>query len=152
MADAGLVQDLVSRGEEALTTGDWEAARQAFTGAVEQEPTPDALDGLGRTLWWLGDVDGAVEHRERAYTVFRRAGDTSRAALVALWLAREYREALGNEPASNGWTARAEGMLRDAEPGLEHGWLELTRGGRAFDPEQMRRHAEAALGDGSPAG
>jgi tetratricopeptide (TPR) repeat protein len=145
MADAGLVQDLVSRGEEALTTGDWEAARQAFTGAVEQEPTPDALDGLGRTLWWLGDVDGAVEHRERAHTAFRRAGDTSRAALIALWLAREYREALGNEPASNGWTARAEGMLRDAEPGLEHGWLELTRGGRAFDPEQMRRHAEAAL-------
>ena len=145
MADAGLVQDLVSRGEEALNTGDWEAARQAFTGAVEQEPTPDALDGLGRTLWWLGDVDGAVEHRERAYTALRRAGDTSRAALIALWLAREYREALGNEPASNGWTARAEGMLRDAEPGLEHGWLELTRGGRAFDPEQMRRHAEAAL-------
>jgi DNA-binding NarL/FixJ family response regulator len=146
MADVELVQELVVRGEEALTAGDWEAARQAFTGAVDQEPTPDALDGLGRTLWWLGDVDGAIDHRERAYVSFRRAGDTSRAALIALWLGREYREALGNEPASNGWIARAEGMIGDAESSPERGWLELTRGGRAFDPERMRAHAEAALG------
>jgi DNA-binding CsgD family transcriptional regulator len=137
----------VRLGEEALAAGDWEAARDAFTAAVAAaEPSPEALDGLGRTLWWLGDVDGAIEHRERAYAVLRERGEVERAALIALWLAREYQEAVGNEPAGNGWLARAEGILRSAEAGVAHGWLELTKGGRAFDPDEMRRRAEAARG------
>jgi DNA-binding CsgD family transcriptional regulator len=137
--------DPVSTGEEALTAGDWEGAREAFAAAVDEEPTPQALDGLARTLWWLGDVDGAIEHRERAYATFRKAGAVSEAARIALWLAREYLEAVGNQPASNGWIARAEGLLRDAEPGPVHGWLSLTRGGLSPDPDAMRTRAEEAL-------
>ncbi len=144
MARTAAVQ-LVTRGEEALTAGDWEGAREAFAAAVEEEPSSRALDGLGRTLWWLGDVDGAIEHRERAYAVLRKTGDPAAAARIALWLAREYLEAVGNQPASNGWIARAEGLLRDAEPGPAHGWLSLTRGGLSMDPDAMRTHAEGAL-------
>ena len=140
------VRDLVTRGNEALASGDWSSARDAFTAAVELGPDPEASDGLGRTLWWLGDVDGAIDHRERAYASFRRHGDAVRAARIALWLAREYVEAVGNEPAGNGWLARATGLLRDVEVGPAHGWLELTRGSRSLDPEEMRGHAEAALG------
>jgi DNA-binding CsgD family transcriptional regulator len=137
--------DLVSTGEDALTTGDWEGAREAFAAAVAEEPTAQALDGLGRTLWWLGEVDGAIEHRERAYAVLRETGDPTAAARIALWLAREYLEAVGNQPASNGWIARAEGLVREIEPGSVHGWLALTRGGLSMDPDEMRTHAEAAL-------
>jgi DNA-binding CsgD family transcriptional regulator len=136
--------DLVSRGEDALTAGDWEGAREAFAAAVDESPSSQALDGLGRTLWWLGDVDGAIEHRERAYATLRKAGESAAAARIALWLAREYLEAVGNQPASNGWIARAEGLLRETEPGPVHGWLSLTRG-LSPDPEEMRTHAEAAL-------
>jgi DNA-binding CsgD family transcriptional regulator len=128
-----------------LTAGDWEGAREAFAAAVDEEPSSRALDGLGRTLWWLGDVDGAIENRERAYATLRKAGESAAAARVALWLAREYLEAVGNQPASNGWIARAEGLLRDAEPGPVHGWLSLTRGGLSPDADAMREHAEAAL-------
>jgi tetratricopeptide (TPR) repeat protein len=135
----------VARGEEALVSGDWSGAREAFQAAVDSGGTPDALDGLGRAVWWLGDVDRAIECRERAYAAARRLGDSARAATIALWLGREYLEAVGNEPASNGWVARAEGLVRDREQGPEHGWLELTRGSRATTPEAMRRHAEAAL-------
>jgi len=135
----------VVRGEDALREGDWEGARTAFQEAIDDGATPEALDGLGRTLWWLGDVDGAIEHRERAYAAFRKLGDLGAAALIALWLAREHLEAVGNEPVSNGWLARAEGLLHDAGPGVEHGWLELTRGGRAFDAAHMKERAEAAL-------
>jgi tetratricopeptide (TPR) repeat protein len=115
--------DLVSSGEEALVAGDWEGARLAFAAALHEEPSPAALDGFGRTLWWLGDVDGAIEHRERAYAILRKAGESTAAAKIALWLSREYLEAVGNQPASNGWIARAEGLLRDTVPGPEHGWL-----------------------------
>jgi DNA-binding CsgD family transcriptional regulator len=137
--------DLTATGEEALAAGDWETARDAFAAAIEEEPSPEALDGLGRTLWWLGDVDGAIEHRERAYAILRKAGESAAAAKIALWLAREYLEAVGNQPASNGWIARAEGLLRETAPGPEHGWLALTRGGLALDPETMLAQAEAAL-------
>jgi ATP/maltotriose-dependent transcriptional regulator MalT len=139
------VAELLDRGERALTSGDWEVARAAFADAVKAGSTPEAHDGLGRTLWWLGDVDGAIEHRERAYTALRASGATDGAAMIALWLAREYLEAVGNEPASNGWLARAEGLVRERPDGSAEGWLELTRGGRAFDAEEMRARAESAL-------
>ena len=96
---ADLTIDLVATGEEALSAGDWEAARDAFASAVAAGPSPEALDGLGRTLWWLGDVDGAIEHRERAYAILRKTGESTAAARIALWLAREYLEAVGNQPA-----------------------------------------------------
>ena len=140
------IVDLVSRGHEALASGDWDSARDAFMAALELGPDPEASDGLGRTLWWLGDVDGAIDHREQAYASFRKRGDTVRAARIALWLAREYVEAVGNEPAGNGWLARAQGLLRDVEPAPAHGWLDLTLGSRSFDPAHMRELAEAALG------
>jgi DNA-binding CsgD family transcriptional regulator len=133
--------DPLTRGEEALRAGDWEGARSAFETALEGDDKPEAHDGLGRALWWLGDLEGALEHREAAYAALRRRGDPRRAARIALWLAREYLEAVGNDPASNGWVARAQGLLSDAEPGVEHGWLELTRGDRSTDGGTMRRHA-----------
>jgi DNA-binding CsgD family transcriptional regulator/tetratricopeptide (TPR) repeat protein len=135
----------VELADELLSAGDFEGARDAFATAVDERTTAEALDGLGRARWWLGDVDGAIDSRERAYAAFRKRGDRARAARIALWLAREYLEAVGNPPASNGWVARAEGLLRDADPTREHGWLELTHGSRSLDGEAMKANAEAAL-------
>ena len=81
---------------------------------------------------------------ERAYAGFREAGDVPRAARAALWLAREYQAVRGNAAASNGWVARAEGLLRDAASASEHGWLALTRAERAGDLGEMGRLAEEA--------
>jgi tetratricopeptide (TPR) repeat protein len=142
----------VAQGEEALANGDWETAHNAFELAVRAHPSAEALDGLGRTLWWLGDVDGAIEHRERAYVILRKRKNTDAAALIALWLSREYLEAVGNEPASQGWLARAQGLLRDAERAPAQGWLRLTLGGRAFDAETMGAHADAAINIAREAG
>lgn len=134
------------RGPEALEAGDWEAARLAFEAALAVRDDPEARDGLGRALWWLGDVDGAIAGREQAYAGFRRSGDVRRAARIALWIAREYAAVHANRPASNGWLARAEGLIRDLGPGsAEEGWLELARADRGDDPGEMLRHAERAL-------
>jgi DNA-binding CsgD family transcriptional regulator len=145
---AASATELRTRGEALLASTDWEGARDALSQALSQGELPETLDSLARAEWWLGEIDAAIEHRERAYVAFRRSGDTSRAATTALWLAREYAEAVGNEPASNGWLARAEGLLRDAPPGAEHGWLAFTKGDRAFDPEAMRREADRAVASG----
>ena len=43
----------------------WDDAREAF-GAVLARGEPEALDGYGLAIWFLGDVDEGVELRQRA--------------------------------------------------------------------------------------
>ena len=74
----------VAEGYEALAAGDWEAAREAFESALRSDEFPEALDGLGRALWWLRESEQAVVYRERAYSGFRRDGELARAARIAL--------------------------------------------------------------------
>jgi DNA-binding CsgD family transcriptional regulator/tetratricopeptide (TPR) repeat protein len=128
----------------ALAAGDWEAARSGFEAGLAERPSPEAHEGLGRSLWWLQDLDGAILHVEQAYAAFRDRGDRTRAARAALWLSREYQAGRGNGAASNGWYARAEGLLRDVAPTGDHGWLALTRAERTGDPAEMRALAEDA--------
>jgi hypothetical protein len=135
----------VAEGYEALAAGDWAAARAAFDSAVIVDESPEALDGLGRALWWLRESEQAVVHRERAYSGFRRDGQPARAARIALWLSREYALVWGNDAASNGWLARAERLLVDVAPGAEQGWLDLARSERAREPVQSACLAAAAL-------
>ena len=54
-------------GHEALAGGDWAGARDAFRDALAVAESSEALDGLGRALWWLRDEREVVVHRERAY-------------------------------------------------------------------------------------
>jgi tetratricopeptide (TPR) repeat protein len=133
------------RGEEALASGDFDAAREAFAASLERGETPEARDGLGRALWWTGDVEDALAERERAYALYRRSGDVATAARIAVWVAREYAEALGNAPASSGWLARASGLLRDEPPSAAHGWLDVTIGTLSHDPSEMRARAASAI-------
>lgn len=144
--------DALARGHSALASGDWEGARDAFEEAVAATDAPEALDGLGRALWWLRDERGAVVMRERAYAGFRRDGELARAARVALWLAREYGLAFGNDAASRGWLARAERLLRDVSPGAEQGWLALVRSESAQDAGVAATFAASALDTAHDAG
>jgi DNA-binding NarL/FixJ family response regulator len=142
---ATVAEGALARGHEALAAGNWEDARDAFQDALAVGDSPEALDGLGRTLWWLRDERGAVVHRERAYAGFRRDGELARAARIALWLSREFALAFGNDAASRGWLSRAERLLRDVAPGAEQGWLDLARSEAVPDPEAAAALASAAL-------
>jgi hypothetical protein len=131
----------VADGYAALAAGDWKAARAAFEAALELGDDPEALDGLGRALWWLRDAEGAVVQRERAYAGFRRDGQLARAARIALWLSREYGLVWGKEAAARGWLARAERLLVEVAPGAEQGWLDLARAERSLDLHESARLA-----------
>jgi DNA-binding NarL/FixJ family response regulator len=138
-------ESALGQGYEALATGEWTAARDAFREALDATDSPEALDGLGRALWWLRDERGAVVQRERAYAGFRRDGELARAARIALWLAREYGLAFDNDAAARGWLARAERLLRDVAPGAEQGWLDLARSESARDAATAAALAGSAL-------
>jgi DNA-binding CsgD family transcriptional regulator len=135
----------LARGYEALAVGNWSDARAAFEAAVRTSESPEALDGLGRSLWWLREGREAIVCRERAYSGFRREGELGRAARVALWLSREYALVFGNSAAARGWRARAERLLRDVAPGAEQGWLDLARSEGSRDSSEAAMYAATAL-------
>jgi hypothetical protein len=66
-ATVAQAEENLARGYEALATGDWRGAREAFASALTAVESPEALDGLGRAHWWLREERDAVVNRERAY-------------------------------------------------------------------------------------
>jgi tetratricopeptide (TPR) repeat protein len=64
--------DRIDRAWAAAAAGDWEEAKSHFEAIVDDEdPSAEVLDGLGRVLWWLKDVPGAIEIRSRAFTAYK---------------------------------------------------------------------------------
>ena len=126
---------------------DWAGARDAF--ARGDRATPDALDGLGQSLWWLGERDAAIEHRREAYAAYARAGRTQDAGRVAVYLAGEYRID-GRDAESSGWLARARRLLADVPPGAERGWLAIEEAKRAPDFVEAEARAREALAIAHP--
>jgi DNA-binding CsgD family transcriptional regulator len=129
----------------ALDRGDWTLARELFE-AASDGPSPETLDGLGRSLWWLKDVPAAIETRTRAYGAYKEAGQFGDAADVAVWIARELRTLFGNDAAANGWLARAETLAPDDDDSTVRGWISLTRAESTSNPTEAREQCASALG------
>ena len=53
-----------------LENAQWEAARDSFETALREEETPEARDGLGFALWFLGRIEEGIAAREQAFDGF----------------------------------------------------------------------------------
>ncbi|MGH8913555.1 MAG: LuxR C-terminal-related transcriptional regulator [Acidimicrobiia bacterium] len=136
--------DQIEVGEAALRSARWAEARDAFEASLAESATPQALDGLGRALWWMGETDEALATRARAYAEYRKAGLVGEAARVALWLSLEHAATPGHEAVAGGWLSRTERLL-EGTSSSEQGWLALARSGLESDPVRMAVHADEAL-------
>jgi DNA-binding CsgD family transcriptional regulator len=132
-------QDHLAAGRSALAAGRWQEARAAFGAVLAGAETPEALDGLGAALWWLGETRASVAATERAYAGFRRAGDAAGAAGAALFLCITWASNFDNHAVARGWLARAERVAAEADPDPLQGWLLLLRG--FLEPDPDRAHA-----------
>jgi len=95
-------------------------------------------------VWFLGDIDEGLALRERAFSAYARDGDCSRAARVAVWIARQYLIS-GRVSAAGGWLARADRVL-DATPTCAgHGWIAVERARQASSVEECADGARRAL-------
>jgi DNA-binding CsgD family transcriptional regulator len=141
----------LTRAEEALSSGAWAEARELFEASLADADDPRAHDGLGRTMWWLGAADVAIEERELAFASFKAAGDTTKAAEIAIWLAREHLAVFGNDAVANGWLARARRLVGDAPTGAR-GRLDLALAKREDDLVTRQELAERALATGQALG
>jgi uncharacterized protein HemY len=63
---------LLDEARAALARSDWEAARDHFQGALDADTSGEALDGLGQTVWWLGEEEAAIELRTKAFAEYQR--------------------------------------------------------------------------------
>ncbi len=128
-----------------FANADWASARDAFAARLAREPVdPDALDGLGQSLWWLGEREAGIERRREAYAAYQRRGDARSAGRLAVYLAGEHRID-GQDAAAAGWLARARRLLADQGTVPELGWLAIEEAKRADDAADAERHANAAL-------
>ena len=115
-------------GREALARGAWKEARVHFDAALEEQETPEALEGLSWSAWWLDDAGAVFDARERAYRLYRKRGDAAGAARMAIWLAIDPLDFHGALAVTSGWLQRAHRLLDPMEPRPEHGWLAFQDG------------------------
>jgi DNA-binding CsgD family transcriptional regulator/tetratricopeptide (TPR) repeat protein len=132
--------------EEALRGGRWKEARTAYEAALAAEETPAALEGLGLALRWLEEFPRCFEVQERAYLLYRQAGDLRGAARLATRLGRDNLIVRADAAVASGWLARAERLLEDEGDCSERGWLSLRQGQIAlFGFHDAAKAEEAAL-------
>src|SRR5262245_35989184 len=94
-------------GWAALGSGRWEAASEAFRAALTTEQSPEALEGLGWSAWWLDDGAVVLRSREEAYRLYRARGDRAAAARMATWLASDALDFHEAVSVAAGWLHRA---------------------------------------------
>jgi ATP/maltotriose-dependent transcriptional regulator MalT len=130
------VQDALTAGHAALERGDWADARARFEEAGD---SAEALEGLGRAAWWLGDEALTFESRERAHRAHLEAGDPCGAARMAMWIGSDNIDFRGDDAVAAAWLRRARSLLADHPPCLELGFAVLLEADIALllhgDPE-----------------
>lgn len=115
--------DRLQAGWRALARGDWVTAREMFEAVVSKTENAEALEGLSWAAWWDNDGPTMFAARERAYALYRAAGDRRGAARMATWLATDHVDFRGELAVAQGWLQRARRLLDGIEHGPEHGWL-----------------------------
>src|SRR5829696_4501091 len=145
MAETASLGERVREGDAALARGAWGEARAIFEEELKARESVDALEGLSWAAWWVEDVPGCLEARERAYRLSRRGGDVRRAAMLAIWLADDHLVLRGERAIANGWFQRAARLLEGLEPCPEHGWLDALLGYMAMVEGDMARARDLAV-------
>jgi DNA-binding CsgD family transcriptional regulator/thioredoxin-like negative regulator of GroEL len=132
----------------ALVAGEWKKARRHLEASIAARETPEAVEDLGLTAWWLDDAPLTFEARERAYGLYRDRGDARGAARVAIWLVWDNLAFRGDFAVASGWLERARRILGDDQQSAEYGWLLIRQGEvalfRGHDPSAAIESAGAA--------
>jgi class 3 adenylate cyclase len=118
-----LVADTLEEARKALDRHAW---ADALT-LLRQEDASKSLDAEGLEMladaaWWMAEPDESLAARERAHAAYASAGNTRRAAAVALRLGQDN----GNKrayAAAGAWLQRAQKLLEGDEDCAEYGYL-----------------------------
>jgi DNA-binding NarL/FixJ family response regulator len=113
----------LAEGQAALDRGAWLEAGEAFRRALECDESPEALEGLGLSAWWLDEAEVVFDARQRAYRGYLSRNDVVSAARVATWIAWDSSAFRGDDGVANGWLQRAARLLEGQPDSREHAFL-----------------------------
>ena len=145
-------QDALPAGIAALEAADWDGARTAFEAVLGGSDVPEAHEGLGLALWFLGRVPQALLERERAFDGYVGTGRCDDAARIAVWVSHQHLLG-GRVSAARGWLARAERSLDGLQascPG--RGWVAVERARHAAGVQEQVTEARRAMRIGRATG
>lgn len=129
--------DPLEAGREAYARRAWPEAHRLLKDAdAHGSLSPEDLEALAKSAWWVGLPAESIAARERAYAAYVDRGDRSRAAFMALTLRREYMAKLASSVAQ-GWLHRAEHLLEGEPESLAHGYLALAHGELALSRGEL---------------
>ncbi|MGH2762693.1 MAG: LuxR C-terminal-related transcriptional regulator [Thermoleophilaceae bacterium] len=117
--------DGLALAREALAEWRWDDARDAFTSALHDRESAEALEGLASAATWLDDAATAIGARERAYRLYRNQGDAGGAARVAIGIADNLLTFSGDFMVASGWLARARRLLATSPESPYHSWIDI---------------------------
>ncbi len=119
-------------GLKALSTGEWEKAKDCFEEALKIDTSPIVLEELAWANWWLNDAQSVFEYRAKAYNLFLEEDDKLGAARNACWIGVDYIEFKGEFAIASGWFKRAESLLEGLPESWEHGMMKILKARWAF--------------------
>jgi len=143
------IKTLLDSGRAAMNRGDWQESLAKFQEIRDIEESPEILELLGWSAWWLNNPTVAFEALEKAYQMFCDLKEALGAGRTAVWLARARLEFRGEHAVASGWLQRARTHLEGHEDTPEFGWLLLFEGNRALmgkkDTTSARRIARQCI-------
>ncbi len=119
-------EDPVHAGREALERHAWQEAFDAFSQADGDGHLSGAdLEAFALAAFFTAQADLEVEIRQRAFAAYEAAGDTLRAAFVAVYISRLYFYA-GKPSIASAWARRAEHLVGPDGDTYVHGYIALV--------------------------
>ena len=143
--------DALDEGRRALAAGEWEEARAAFAAVLQDGEQPEARDGLGLALWFLGEIEEGLAVRQLAFAAYAAAGDCDAAARLGVWISHQYLIS-GRGSLANGWLERAERALDGQRDCAGQGWVLLERARRVQSVAEAADGARRAMEIGRATG
>jgi class 3 adenylate cyclase len=138
------MDDPLTAARDAADRHAWREAYDALAD-LDRQGRLDAsgLELLGSVAWWAGQPEESIGARERAYAAYLEEQDRSRAAYMALTVARAHAMRLSTSVA-RGWRARAQRILKEEPESFAHGYLALTKASAALEREDLDEAADQA--------
>jgi class 3 adenylate cyclase len=138
------VPDVLRASREAFARHAWQEAfellSEADAAAILDGPD---LESFAITAFFAGHADLRPGILERAFAAYQRAGDTIRAAYIAVELAMAY-SLQGKVSISSAWTRRAAHLLAGQPESYAHGFLALVQSGVAKAAGEIPRAIQLA--------
>ena len=120
-----MINELLNKGRQALSIGEWEKAKDFLDKALKEGESAEVYEELGWVNWWQNDAPGIFENRLKAYNLFLKTNNKLGASRNASWIGVDYIEFRGEFAVASGWFQRAENLLEGLPDSWELGLINI---------------------------